>query len=400
MSCVNGRCTRSDAGDQPDAYFSQTEKAAGVCDMRFQPLSTDVLHGLGVSPFKDIGVAGLSRLDLTRGGAFERRAEAIPETVCGAAGPSVQAGETMGQGDSIFLPLSLDRQPTSALARCKPMSTIGSAQKIAPAPPNQAAMKIATAGWSIPRAAADRFPAAGSALSRYASQFDGVEINSTFYRSHRPSTYARWRAETPAQFRFAVKLPRTITHKSRLVDVMPLVTAFRNEVEYLSEKLGPLLVQLPPSLAFDITVADTFFAGLRGLWPEAIVCEPRHGTWFDLEASKLLCANRVGRVASDPARHPAAATPGGWDGIAYWRLHGSPRMYYSPYGDDALHALAEDMSAPAAHETWCVFDNTASGAAVADALRLQAVMCGLARGGVGPVGQKEPADRREEPGLA
>lgn len=232
---------------------------------------------------------------------------------------------------------------------------------------------IGTAGWAIPRAVAAQFPEQGSGLTRYAARFDAVEINSTFYRSHRAGTYARWVAATPAHFRFAVKLPRAITHEARLANASPALAAFRREVLQLGDKLGPLLVQLPPSLAYDEAVAEQFFRDLRALWAEAVVCEPRHPSWFDAEADALMAAHRVARVAADPARHPAAATPGGWPGLAYWRLHGSPRMYVSPYADPALRALADEVQA-AAGEAWCVFDNTTSGAAAADALRLQAMI--------------------------
>ena len=233
--------------------------------------------------------------------------------------------------------------------------------------------KVATAGWTIPRTVATQFPAEGVGLERYAARFDAVEINSTFYRSHQASTYARWVASTPPHFRFAVKLPKSITHGARLIGSMPLVEAFRTEVLQLGDKLGPLLVQLPPSLAFDPAVAEPFFAGLRRLWPGPVVCEPRHASWFETAADALLSACQVGRVAADPARHPAAAAPGGWTGLRYWRLHGSPRMYFSPYDDPALTALACEIRAQAG-ASWCVFDNTASGAAAANALVLKAML--------------------------
>ena len=241
--------------------------------------------------------------------------------------------------------------------------------------PARSTVRIATAGWAIPRAASGRFPSSGAGLQRYASCFDAVEINSTFYRSHRASTYARWAAMTPSQFRFAVKLPRTITHDARLMDALPLALAFRAEVAQLGDKLGPLLVQLPPSLAFEATVAETFFAGLRGFWPQAIVCEPRHESWFEGEADALLEAHQIGRVAADPPPHPAGTVPGGWKGIAYWRLHGSPRIYYSPYDEAALSVLSAQLLARTSDETWCVFDNTASGAAMANALSLRGMIC-------------------------
>jgi uncharacterized protein YecE (DUF72 family) len=219
---------------------------------------------------------------------------------------------------------------------------------------------------------AEHFPNEGVGLARYAARFDMVEINSSFYRSHRPSTYERWAAITPASFRFAVKLPRTITHHARLIDATPLAKAFRDEVRALGDKLGPLLVQLPPSLAFDSATAQRFFGDLRDVWLETIVCEPRHATWFSDEAEHLLQAFEVGRVAADPARHPSAGVPGGWNGVAYWRLHGSPHIYYSAYDDATLRPLADGLRSTVARETWCVFDNTASGAAAPNALALRA----------------------------
>jgi uncharacterized protein YecE (DUF72 family) len=243
------------------------------------------------------------------------------------------------------------------------------ASKVRPQP------RLGTAGWAIPRVLAERFPETGPGLARYAARFDAVEINSTFYRSHKAATYARWVATTPEDFRFAVKLPRTITHEARLSNATPLLAAFRAEAVQLGEKLGPLLVQLPPSLAYDAAVAGAFLRELRDLWPETLVCEPRHASWFEAEADALLAAHRVGRVAADPARHPAAAVPGGWRGVSYWRLHGAPRMYFSSYEDVALRALARDLEAAGA-ETWCIFDNTASGAAAANALSLQALIGG------------------------
>jgi len=235
-------------------------------------------------------------------------------------------------------------------------------------------LRIATAGWSIPRAAREAFAAEGSGLERYASRFDAVEINSTFYRSHRPSTYARWRASTPPQFRFAIKLPRSITHTARLIDTQDRMAAFRAEARHLDDKLGPLLVQLPPSLIFSPAAHEAFFRDLREVWPEPVVLEPRHASWFEPDAEAVLRAHRISRVAADPSRHAAAGRPGGWTDFAYWRLHGSPRMYYSAYDDTTLAALADALCSDRSRETWCVFDNTASGAAAANALKLQALV--------------------------
>ncbi|MDB5411349.1 MAG: hypothetical protein JWL84_6261 [Rhodospirillales bacterium] len=229
-------------------------------------------------------------------------------------------------------------------------------------------VRIGTAGWSIPRPVRARFPESGSALERYAAVFDVAEIDSSFQRPHQPKTYRRWAASVPAHFRFAVKIPKLISHERRLCGIAEPLDRFLAEAGSLGEKLGPLLVQLPPSLAFDAVVADAFFTLLRSRFAGPVVCEPRNVTWFTHGADALLNAARIARVATDPAKIVEAAVPGAWPGIAYYRLHGSPRMYYSEYGSSYLAALAERFDAVT--ETWCIFDNTASGAALADALAL------------------------------
>jgi uncharacterized protein YecE (DUF72 family) len=235
-------------------------------------------------------------------------------------------------------------------------------------------IRIGTAGWARPRLVAHHFPAGGTGLQRYAAVFDAAEINTTFYRPHQPKTYARWAEETPDGFRFSVKAPRTVTHDAKLRDCGDLMRAFRAQAEALGAKLGPLLVQLPPKLAFDGAIAGPFFEGLRAIWPEHVVCEPRHETWFTPEAEALLAVHRIARVAADPAPHPGAARPGGWPKLAYWRLHGSPRMYFTPYGQERLTQLADVLRSSEAEETWVIFDNTGSGAAAADALLLKALL--------------------------
>lgn len=233
-------------------------------------------------------------------------------------------------------------------------------------------IRIGTAGWAIPRPVAEAFPAAGSGLQRYAARFDAAEINSTFYRPHRPATLERWRDTTPSAFRFAIKAPRAVTHEAKLVGCEEALRRFVHEVRLLGDKLGPLLVQLPPSLAFHPVTAADFFAHLRDVWDGPAVCEPRHPSWFEPAADALLREARIARAAADPARRPLAGEPGGWPGLAYWRLHGSPHMYRSAYGEAALQALAARIRGNEAAERWCIFDNTTLGAAAANALSLRA----------------------------
>ncbi len=246
-------------------------------------------------------------------------------------------------------------------------------------------ISIGTAGWTIPKPSAPAFPGDGRHLERYSAAMACVEINSSFHRVHRIGTYERWARETPDGFRFAAKLPKTVTHRAKLVDCDPLVDAFLGEVAGLGPKLAVLLVQLPPSLAFDVTIAGPFFARLRARHAGRIVCEPRHATWFEAGADALLVEHRIGRVAADPALLPAAEQPGGWhdadDGCAYYRWHGSPRMYWSAYDDDWLAGrAAEVLRRSPDRDVWCLFDNTTLGAALDDAMRFAAMLDALSPG--------------------
>jgi len=170
---------------------------------------------------------------------------------------------------------------------------------------------IGTAGWSIPKQHAAAFPGDDTHLERYARVLPAVEINTSFYRPHRPATYARWAAAAPDGFRFAVKIPRAITHEHRLANADAPLARFLDEAQALGDRLGPLLLQLPPSLRYDSAVADPFLANLRGRFTGDIACEPRHVSWFADAADTRLAEFRIARVAADPAVVPRAAEPGG-----------------------------------------------------------------------------------------
>jgi uncharacterized protein YecE (DUF72 family) len=233
---------------------------------------------------------------------------------------------------------------------------------------------LGIAGWAIRREHSRRFADIGSHLQRYATLFNAVEINSCFYRPHRLSTYERWAASVPDGFRFAVKLPKAITHEQRLANAEGLLDRFLEETSGLGDRRGPILIQLPPSFAFDRPVAVDFLDELRRRYDGNAVFEPRHETWFTDEVDSMLRDYRVARVGADPARAPAARTPGGYSGLIYIRLHGSPRIYYSAYTPEVLDEVAAEIQAAAARhiETWCIFDNTALGFATSDALAVQA----------------------------
>lgn len=232
------------------------------------------------------------------------------------------------------------------------------------------ALLIGTAGWTVPRQVADQFPPEGSSLERYAARFPVAEINSSFHRSHRQSTWERWADSVPAGFRFSAKLPKTITHQQKLVACEALIGTFLEEVAPLGPQLAVLLVQLPPKLAYDEALVGSFFADLQARTAIPIACEPRNTSWFTQAADEQLRSLKIARVAADPACCEGADRPGGWRGLSYWRLHGSPVTYRSSYAD-RIAAYAALLAAEALQrDTWCIFDNTASSAAAGDALAL------------------------------
>ncbi len=233
-------------------------------------------------------------------------------------------------------------------------------------------LRIGVAGWGLSRAVADRFPADGTHLQRYASVLGAVEINSCFYRHHRPETYAKWAASVPPGFRFSVKLPKAITHEARLEAWEPVLGRFLGEVASLGDKLGCVLVQLPPKLAFDLHTVQAFFTALRAEYAGPLACEPRHETWAGDTAESLLREHGIARVAADPVRFPGADRPAGSDRLVYYRLHGSPQIYHSAYPAAYLERVAGELRTAAARgvDAWCILDNTASGAAVGNAIEL------------------------------
>ncbi len=241
-------------------------------------------------------------------------------------------------------------------------------------------MRIGTAGWTLSREAAPAFPGEGTHLARYARGLRCAEINSSFQRSHRPEVWRRWAAQTPPDFRFAAKLPRAISHDARLRRARAPLRRFLDEAGELGDRLAVVLVQLPPSFAFESRPVRAFFELLAEMFSGAVVCEPRHASWFAPAADRALAEARVSRVAADPARVPEALEPGGWLGpdgdgrgaVLYHRWHGSPRTYWSRYAPEWIAQKAHELSRwPAEADVWCVFDNTASGAAISNALELR-----------------------------
>lgn len=166
-------------------------------------------------------------------------------------------------------------------------------------------------------------------------------------------------------------MPRTITHDSGLQHCELVLASFVKEVSALEDKLGCVLIQLPPSLVLDMEVATHFFRILRTLTDAPVVCEPRHTSWFNAQGDAVLREADVSAVWAHPSP-VAGAELSPNPKLRYLRLHGAPHVYYSAYDDAFIDGIASTMrlSATEGREAWCIFDNTARGAAIPNALAL------------------------------
>lgn len=261
-------------------------------------------------------------------------------------------------------------------------------------------IRVGTSGWRYRSWRAAFYPSGlpqRGELSYLARQLNSVELNGSFYSLQRPARYQAWVEETPDDFVFAVKGSRFITHMKRLRSVeTPLANFFASGVLAFGEKLGPVLWQLPPSLAYDADLLTAFFALLpsttgaaaelasrhdhrldgRALTSTAVdrplrhAIEVRHDSFTDDGVLEVLRAHDIALVTADTAgRFPFvdAVTAD----FSYLRLHGDTELYRSGYSDEALDRWAEVIrDRPAGHDVYVYFDNDADAHAPTDAIGL------------------------------
>jgi uncharacterized protein YecE (DUF72 family) len=204
-------------------------------------------------------------------------------------------------------------------------------------------------------------------LEHYAAHFDTVELNNAFYRLPERDTFAAWRRRTPDGFVMAVKASRYLTHIKRLKDPEEPVERLMGRAEALGDRLGPVLLQLPPTLKAEPALLDRtlrcFPAGVR------VAVEPRHETWWTDEVRGIL--ERHGATLCWADRRSRPITPlwrtAGW---AYLRLHEGRATPWPHYGRDALRAWARRLADTWADEedAFVYFNNDLGGWAVADAV--------------------------------
>lgn len=230
-------------------------------------------------------------------------------------------------------------------------------------------MRIGTAGWAIPKEFQDSFPTDGGHLQRYSRVFNCVEINSTFSKIHRASTFAKWFESTPEDFEFSLKLHRSFTHGS---DLKPRVKDLKSNLElmkHLGQKWSVLLLQFPSKQNFDEKRMGRFYSLIRRHYEGKLVVEPRNTSWLSVEARKLMKEFKVSKVIADPERCPHRTKDILRSGeITYYRLHGTPDIYRSSYSRAFLKSLKTDLIQY--DNPWCIFDNTTLGKATGNALEL------------------------------
>ncbi|HEY4107946.1 DUF72 domain-containing protein [Puia sp.] len=240
---------------------------------------------------------------------------------------------------------------------------------------------VGISGLVLPVANKQQFPPefrAGTRLTYYASIFNSIEINSSFYKIPQPATFARWAGEVPEGFRFTVKLWRGITHAQGLHFIPIDVNKFLHAAGELGLKKGCLLVQLPPGVHADKTaqlermLERIVSADTDGSWRIAV--EFRHRSWYRPETYDLLGRYRAGMVLQDM---PASKreNPAGEDAFIYVRYHGVAGDYRGGYPEEVLLRDAEKMShwLAAGKDVYVYFNNTI-GDALANALTLRGMV--------------------------
>lgn len=234
---------------------------------------------------------------------------------------------------------------------------------------------IGTSGWSYSSFRGVLYPEGLKSkdwLMFYAERFNTVEINATFYRTPRKSTFEKWYAETPKDFVFSVKAHKSITHVKRLKDVDEELKTFFKSIEPLKEKGRVILFQLPPSLTFSKEVLEEFLAKLPSGYKHVV--EIRNKSFHNEEFFELLRKRGVCLCFSDfGGRYPS------WVEVMtanflYIRMHGRERVYFSNYTEEELKELSQTIKRFNAEEVYVYFDNTGLGYAVPNALRLREIL--------------------------
>jgi len=226
-------------------------------------------------------------------------------------------------------------------------------------------LNVGTSGWQYRDWRPGIYPAGLPQrlwLERYAEHFTTVEVNNAFYRLPERRTFEQWRERTPAAFRFAVKMSRYLTHVKRLTDPAEPVARFLDRAAGLGDKLGPVLIQLPPTLkANPGALDDTLSRFPRDV---RVAVEPRHDSWWTDEVKAVLERHNAALSWADRKGRPLSPlwVTADW---CYLRLHEGRATPWPRYGHTSLTSWVKRL--PAGREAWVYFNNDQHGAAPRDA---------------------------------
>ncbi len=248
-------------------------------------------------------------------------------------------------------------------------------------------LRIGTSGWMYKDWGAMFYPKdlKKGHLSYLAAEFNTVEINSSFYHLPLASTFAKWKGEVPDDFVFAVKLSRFITHQKKLEGVREPLERFLKNAKNLEEKLGVILIQLPPSLQFDESLLETFLESLRVVanrekLETRYALEPRHASWFEDAIAKIV-RTRVKEFGTMCLVFPHSAKIPSYSPVeeniladfAYVRFHGPSECAASRYGPQRLKPWADRIQKwkDQGLDVFVYFNNDIHGHAIVDARTLK-----------------------------
>jgi uncharacterized protein YecE (DUF72 family) len=238
-------------------------------------------------------------------------------------------------------------------------------------------IRIGTSGWSYNHWADVLYPPglpAARRLARYIEVFDTVELNASFYRWPKDSTFAGWRNQLPDGFRMSVKAHRGLTHYRRLASWGTWIERFERCWELLGDRRGVLLVQLHPDQQRDDARLDAFLDNV----PESIrvAVELRHPSWNDAAVYDLLHRRRAAYVVMSGAG--LACVPRATTDLVYVRMHGPDQhaIYAGCYSNDELRRWADRIVAwnDDGKDVWMYFNNDLGGHAVRNALYLRELL--------------------------
>ncbi len=239
---------------------------------------------------------------------------------------------------------------------------------------------IGTSGWNYPHWSGLFYPKGmgpSQWFRHYASRFDTVEVNSTFYRLPDADVFVRWKEDAPAGFRFALKASRFIIHVKRLLDPDDSTAEFLNRSAGLRSKLGPVLFQMPPGGRVNLDRLQLFLAylGRQEILPGLkVVLEAREPSWLAGDVLDMLRKANVALCLADwpdlPVEGPITA------GFVYVRRHGAGSVYAGSYPRGALQQEAERVKSWLAEgrSVYVYFNNDAQAHAIANAIMLKELL--------------------------